>query len=109
MKRSALLMVAMLALGSVAAVRADDGTMVRVTYLGHGVFEFKGKGYSYDAFVAAAQAAHPGKTIDFVIVDMGVVVSQLDKSEVCQLRQSLQTRVEMQLTVDGNVNVLFCN
>jgi hypothetical protein len=107
MKLSVMLISAMLALGSVTAVLADDGTLVRATYLGHGMFQFKDKAYGYNAFVVVAQAAHPAKTISFVIVDMGTVASQLDKDTVCQLRQSLQTRVEMHLNVEGQVNVLY--
>jgi hypothetical protein len=109
MRRIASLLLALLILAPAATVLADDGTLVRATYLGHGMFQFKDKAYGYNAFVAVAQAAHPAKTISFVIVDMGTVASQLDKATVCQLRQSLQTRVEMHLTVEGNVNVLYCN
>jgi hypothetical protein len=89
-------------------VLAQSMVIADVSYLGNGIYNFKSQAYGYDALVAAVQAAHPGEHIDVVRVDMGTVVNELDRIKVCQLRQSLQTRVKMYLTVDGKKHELFC-
>jgi hypothetical protein len=100
-------MSAMLFLAPIAAT-ADSTVIAEVTYLGNGAYQIKNKPYGYDALVAKLQATHAGEHIDVVVVNMGTVTSELEKQRVCQLRQSLQTRVKMELTVDGDKHELFC-
>lgn len=108
MRRSVILMAAILSLAPVAAALADP-VIVQVTYLGQGAFQYKGTAYAYDALVAAIQYDYAGQHIDGVSVDMGSVAPQLDKAKVCPLRQSLLTQVEMHITVDGQARQIFCN
>jgi hypothetical protein len=108
MKFGAMLMAAALSLAPVAATLADP-VVVELTYLGHGQFSFQKKQYDYDALVSAVQAVYLYKHFDGVSVDMGTAASQMDKGQVCPLRQSLQTQVQMFITVDGEKRTFFCN
>lgn len=108
MRRSVMLMAAMLSLVPMAAALADP-VIVQVTYLGQGQFQYKNTAYAYDALVAAIQYDFAGQHIDGVAVDMGSIASQLDKAKVCTLRQSLLAPVEMHITVDGQARQIFCN
>ena len=107
MKFGAMLFPALLALAP--AVASADPVVVELTYLGHDHFEFKQHEYRYDNLVSAVQAVYVYKHFDSVSVDMGTVVSQLDRAQVCSLRQSLHTQVTMFITVDKEKRTLFCN
>ena len=108
MRFAVMWMVALLCLAPVSAALADP-VVVEVTYLGHGQFKFKKHDYDYNGLVSAVQAVYFYKHFDMVSVDMGSVASELDKANVCPLRQGLQTQVQMFITVDGEKQTLFCN
>lgn len=91
------------------AAHASKDVEVQVKYLGQGVFQFGKKAYVYDALVDTLHTVYKDKPIDWMVVDMGTVVSQADKAKVCQLRQSLLTKVIMFITVDKDKRELFCN
>jgi hypothetical protein len=88
---------------------ASKDVEVQVKYLGQGVFQFGKKAYVYDALVDTLHTVYKDKPMDWVIVDMGATASQQDKAKVCQLRQSLLTKVIMFITVDKDKRELFCN
>jgi len=106
MRRIALFLFAALALSSALA---GDEVKVHVGYMGQGVFSYGKKAYIYGALLDAIRQDHPAEHIDLVVVDMGTVVTQAAKAEVCQLRQSLQTQVKMRITVGDEKRELFCN
>lgn len=108
MKLGAISMVALLCLAPMTTTYADP-VVVAVTYLGHGQFTFEDKQYDYNGLVSALQTAYASKHFDALSVDMGGVISELDKGQVCPLRQSLQTRVHMFITVDGDKRIIYCN
>lgn len=107
MKCYAVLMAALVGMAPAAALA--DPVVVNITYVGHGQFKFKKQDYDYNALVSAVQAVYAYKHFDFVSVDMGTVASQLDKAQVCPLRQSLQTQLVMFITVEGEKRIILCN
>jgi len=108
MKLAVMSMAALLCLAPMTAALADP-VVLAVAYLGHGQFTFEDKQYDYNGLVGALQAADASKHFDALSVDMGSVISELDKGQVCSLRQSLQKRVHMFITVDGEKRTIFCN
>ena len=108
MKLGAISMAVLLCLAPLTAALTDPVVMA-VTYLGHGQFTFEDKQYDYNGLVSALQTAYASKHFDALSVDMGSVISELDKGQVCTLRQSLQTRVHMFITVDGDKRIIYCN
>jgi len=108
MKRSIVLMSVLLCLAPMGGALAGP-TVVHLSYLGLGQFQYKKQAYSYDGLVAAIQADYSGETIDQVVVDMGHIAGQLEKAKICPLRQSLQTQVRMFITEEGKEREMFCN
>lgn len=108
MRRSTILMSLCLCLAPMASALASP-TVVHLSYLGLGQFQYKRQAYSYDGLVAAIQADYSGEPIDQVVVDMGHIAGQLEKSQVCPLRQALLTQVRMFITEEGKQREMFCN